>query len=621
MDTEEAIYRKATLQSKRDDQGSTAKTLDLENRTVDIIITTSASVREWDTQTQSYLPTSIRASGVTHPDQVPLLDTHSRWGVSSVLGSVRNIRVEGDLLVGTAYYATTAEGEKAWTLAREGHLTDYSIGCIPKAHIYEGEGASINKIITSTHMFEVSNCPVGADASAKMRSAASVLEPQPPTSKTKEDTMPEDTNAQAVNEAVARALAEQKEIAVLCRAHSLDAADMIGKSVSEVKEIALRAYAEKNAPKTPETAPAQTITRGADAADKAVQAAELAVTLRTFGEGSIDKAEHKAIAREFAGFSVPEMAREILRARGLAYGGGKEDVVRRAISTSDFSNIFLNVANKSIKEGWGLAETSWRKWCQVGSVSDFKQITMTRALATTQGFREVKEGGEYKLDSRSDEKEVFAIKKYGDRIAYTYEAMVNDDLDQLKDSAVLFGEMSAHLVEALAIAELTANANMGDGNALFSGAHGNIKSGAGSSITEANLDGARQSFKKQKEGLRFLNIAPQFLLAPVELQLTADKLLNSASFSDSGADSNRVNTVANMIAASNRIYTPYLSGTKWYLAAARNTVKVFFLDGKQMPTLEQKVGYEVDGIDFKARFEVGAKATDWRGLYMADGLA
>lgn len=614
---EEPIYRKGAMKTSDVPE---AKTIDIETRSVEIVIASETPILEWDRKTQTYLPTVIRSSGIKFPSQVPLLNSHHRDGINTVLGSVRNIRVEGDLLVGTAYYASTAEGEKAWTLAREGHLTDYSIGCQPTAASYEGQGASMRKIITSAEMFEVSNCPVGADASAKMRSAASVLEPQPPTSKTKEDTMPQEDN-QAVNEAVARALAEQKEIAVLCRAHSLDAADMIGKSVSEVKEIALRAYAEKNAPKTPETAPAQTITRGADAADKAVQAAELAVTLRTFGEGSIDKAEHKAIAREFAGFSVPEMAREILRARGLAYSGGKEDVVRRAISTSDFSNIFLNVANKSIKEGWGLAETSWRKFCQVGSVSDFKQITMTRALATTQGFREVKEGGEYKLDSRSDEKEVFAIKKYGDRIAYTYEAMVNDDLDQLKDSAVLFGEMTAHLVEALVYAELTANANMGDGNALFSAAHGNIKSGAGSSITEANLDGARQSFKKQKEGLRFLNIAPQFLLAPVELQLTADKLLNSASFSDSGADSNRVNTVANMIAASNRIYTPYLSGTKWYLAAARNTVKVFFLDGKQMPTLEQKVGYEVDGIDFKARFEVGAKATDWRGLYMAEGLA
>ena len=33
------------------------------------------------------------------------------------------------------------------------------------------------------------------------------------------------------------------------------------------------------------------------------------------------------------------------------------------------------------------------------------------------------------------------------------------------------------------------------------------------------------------------------------------------------------------------------------------------------------MGFEVDGIEFKARHDFGAKAIDWRGLYKNPGIA
>lgn len=60
--------------------------------------------------------------------QIVLLDRHSCYGAvgEAVKGSCRNLRIEGSQLVGDIYFSTLSENE--YTLVREGHLTDTSVG-------------------------------------------------------------------------------------------------------------------------------------------------------------------------------------------------------------------------------------------------------------------------------------------------------------------------------------------------------------------------------------------------------------------------------------------------------------------------------------------------------------
>jgi len=46
---------------------------------------------------------------------------------------------------------------------------------------------------------------------------------------------------------------------------------------------------------------------------------------------------------------------------------------------------------------------------------------------------------------------------------------------------------------------------------------------------------------------------------------------------------------------------------------------VFFLNGVQTPYLEQQQSWNADGVEFKVRIDAGAKAMDWRGLYLNYG--
>jgi hypothetical protein len=60
----------------------------------------------------------------------------------------------------------------------------------------------------------------------------------------------------------------------------------------------------------------------------------------------------------------------------------------------------------------------------------------------------------------------------------------------------------------------------------------------------------------------------------------------------------------------------------WYLLGPKGkTVKVFFLYGVEAPYLETKQGWNMDGVEYKVRIDVGAKAMDWRAFYKNDGEA
>jgi hypothetical protein len=97
--------------------------------------------------------------------------------------------------------------------------------------------------------------------------------------------------------------------------------------------------------------------------------------------------------------------------------------------------------------------------------------------------------------------------------------------------------------------------------------------------------------------------------------------VDTAGTSDENVATTRVNTYSGDILK--RIYDARLDDdvtTKWYLAAMKGkTITVFFLNGNQTPYMEQQQGWSVDGTEFKVRIDAGAKAMDWRGLYLNYG--
>lgn len=91
-------------------------------------------------------------------------------------------------------------------------------------------------------------------------------------------------------------------------------------------------------------------------------------------------------------------------------------------------------------------------------------------------------------------------------------------------------------------------------------------------------------------------------------------------------------TVANVVPASIRSLAviaeprldPASGAVPWYLFAspsAIDTIEYAYLEGQDGVFIETRIGFDVDGVEIKARLDFGAKAIDWRGMHKNAGVA
>lgn len=157
-------------------------------RTAETVMTTENPAVVVDWSRWELIREVLLMDGVIMPEtkQIPLLDTHDSEEIADILGSVRNMRTEGDSLIGTVHFSSVAED--AFIKVKEGHLTDVSVGykvfSDSTIRIPKGEKAIVNGrefennfndnldlvIRTKWELLELSLVPIGADPSAKFRS-------------------------------------------------------------------------------------------------------------------------------------------------------------------------------------------------------------------------------------------------------------------------------------------------------------------------------------------------------------------------------------------------------------------------------------------------------------------
>lgn len=150
------------------------------------ILTTEAPATVFDWERFDFVSEILLMDGLVLPatKQVPLLDSHSRYSVDDILGSVTDIReaeAGGYAAVdGLVRFASDERAQRVLQLVRDGHLTDGSVGyrVVRAVWIPEGEQAAIRgrvfdgpvKVSYEWSLKEFSATPIGADALAKVRS-------------------------------------------------------------------------------------------------------------------------------------------------------------------------------------------------------------------------------------------------------------------------------------------------------------------------------------------------------------------------------------------------------------------------------------------------------------------
>lgn len=174
---------------------------------------------------------------------------------------------------------------------------------------------------------------------------------------------------------------------------------------------------------------------------------------------------------------------------------------------------------------------------------------------------------------------------------------------------------------------------------FFSTNNNNLLSGADTVFGLTGLSKAFTAFRKIKRGpgsrekdKRNINVAPKFLLVPVELEIDAERFIGSSHILLDGAASETqigsVNPHQNkykVLAApqlSDSYYTGY-SNAAWYMFADPQKLAAFelvFLKGKQTPTIQRvPTAPNVLGISYIGYIDVGCNYQDNTGAVKSNG--
>ncbi|WP_456297671.1 phage major capsid protein [Elstera litoralis] len=233
----------------------------------------------------------------------------------------------------------------------------------------------------------------------------------------------------------------------------------------------------------------------------------------------------------------------------------------------------------------------------------------------------MEEGGEYTSVAFGEAGETLQLGTFGRKTALTRQAIINDDLGIFSRIPRMFAAAAAMTEGNLVWALITGNPVMADGVALFHASHNNL-AGAGAAPDVASLSAMRKAIRMQKSlGGNEMNLAASLILAPPSLETGLEQLLAPlARYLPATTD--EVNPFAGKFETVIESRLETASATAWYGMVSPNTIdtiEVAYLNGQQGLYTESRVGFDVDGMEMKARLDIGASVIDFRGFYKNPG--
>lgn len=639
---------------------------DAEKRSIDLVFTTGARVRRRDwwegIDYDEELVVSEAAVDMTRLQSgAPLLDTHSRWQLENVIGVVERAWIENGEGKATVRFSDREGVADVWRDVQSGIIRNVSVGYqVGKYEITREEGKPALYRAVQWQPFEISLVPVGADAgsgtrSAEQRSAFPCSFVQARASAPAKETQHMDENktpagggaspveqtrseqaapttqptppvdADAIRAAAATAertrIVEVRKIATACGIDQATTAkwEADGTTVEQARQLGIDAMATRA-----EAAPTRTgVTFGADETDKFRGIVENALLHRY--DGTTHKLEDGA--RQYRGMTLMEIGDAVLQRMGVSTRGlGRAERAALMLdvraggayhTTADFPYILANVAGKTLRRAYENAPQTFKPFTRRVTLPDFKTVSRTQ-MGDAPSLLQVNEHGEFTRGTVGEGREQWQLATYGRIFGITRQVLINDDLDAFTRLPAIWGRAAADLESDTVWSIVTTNANMADGYALFSSQHGNLATTA-TAPAEASLSAARTAMRKQT-GLagRFINVEGRFLIVPPELETTAQKQVAQVT----PGQASEVNPFSGLYRIISEPRLSAASTTAWYLAADPaqiDTIEYGYLQGQEGVYLETRMGFDVDGVEFKARLDFGAKAIDHRGLFKNAG--
>jgi hypothetical protein len=642
-----------------------AQTINDEARTVDLVLSTGAAVERYDWFTDTrYLevlsldPSAVRLGRLN--DGAPLLDSHSAWSVSDMLGSI----VPGSVVLTKSELRATARFSKreavapVWQDVRDGHIRSVSIGY--RVHRFEESSGNGNKLpvrkAVDWEPYEGSMVPIPADAGAKVRGEkpADTNPCQIVTrGESKEKVMEDEARSETIVETDQLTPARTPDPPAATEPNERDEGSAAERArVRGIRNACLaarvtRSFEDKLIDEGIPLVEAQNRIfdelrkRDQDSRGPSrIPSGDAGVTVgddplvhvRAGLEGALlhrvapDRFKLDDKSSQYRGMSLLDMGRAFLKARGIRVTDlDRSRLVDKLLqrtglhTTSDFPGLFEDAANKNLRAAYEAAPQTWLPISKLVSLSDFKPSRQLQ-VGDAPALLEILEHGEYTFGTIGEAKESIQLKTYGRMFGITRQALINDDLNAFGEVPAAFGRKARDIESDLAWAQITSNPTMGDSVALFDAAGHFNYTASGTAIDVTSLGVGRAAIRKQKgiDAVTPLNLSPQFLIVPAGKETIADQYVTQITPAQG--------STVNPFAAGGRtpltlIVEPRLdvaSATAWYMATATAQAPVLYhgiLEGQEGPLVSQQEGFDVDGMKFRCRIDVAFKAADWRAIY------
>lgn len=552
---------------------------------------------------------------------LPVIEVHDRSRLN--IGVVENLRIDQGKLRGELRLGSSARAQELAADIDDEIITGVSIGY----SIIEHDTDDDARTVTATRWmpFETSLAPVPADIAAGINrglpNMTDTATPAPAPAAAVPAAQP-GPGDQTTPVAERRRAAEILKIANRAGLESTLAADWIEQGIS-IEAARARAF-DVLADRDMHHHPGALVTE--DVRHTEFRAAAVDGLLLRYG---IQVAKPHAAARDVARMSLKEVMRTTLRLSGERVDGlNDSQLVRAAMTTSDFHGLLENVANKSMSEGM-LSEypaATHRRWMKLSTAVDFKDH-MRVLMGSAPSLVQINEGGEYPHSVATEMSRRFRVKKYGRILKLTFETLMNDDLSGFTAIPRAFG-LSALREEAnVTYWQLAENDFLGPmddawGIPLFHADNANtfpadpqaepadlltaVKAGRLMLRLRHGTGGALAS------GSGALNLSPKYLLVHPRLETDAELMLARASKSSShGVDHGVAPGFANL----ELVVDPRVPPDYAYLIADNNvidTAELAILEGH--PVIQSREGFVIDDQEWKCRHVFASAFLDHRSI-------
>ena len=275
----------------------------------------------------------------------------------------------------------------------------------------------------------------------------------------------------------------------------------------------------------------------------------------------------------------------------------RTQIIERAFhTTSDFPALLGSAVGRVLHEAYAAAPAALKAVGRKVNASDFRARSIIR-VGSAPDLEKVDEHGEFKYGTIGEGTATWKLSTFGRIFAVTRQALVNDDLGGFADLAGKFGEAASRREAEELVAILLAPPAI-DGGAMFSAARSSLIPDA---LSITGLGNAVLALRKQTDlDGRLLSQDPAQLVVPAALEMKARQLVATINATQAGdVQPFKVDVVVEpRLDASSAIV--------WYLVAARQSALEYgYLDGNEGVQIIQREGFEVDGLEVKARLDFG----------------